>query len=66
MQETALSLAMLMVLALPIGAFFLWRRSGATKQILLMLVLAVILAANIAIWVIPTSGGSAPVQQQLR
>jgi len=32
----------------------------------LMLVLAVILAANVAIWVIPTKGGTAPVEQTLR
>ena len=66
MQETALSLAMLMVFALPLGAYALWRRGGSRKQVALMLVLAVILAANVAIWVIPTKGGTAPVEQTLR
>jgi len=66
MQETALSLAMLMVIALPLGAFVLWRKGGSRKQVVLMLVLAVILAANVAIWVIPTNNGAALVTQQPR
>ncbi|HXC40377.1 MAG TPA: hypothetical protein VN667_15670 [Burkholderiales bacterium] len=66
MQDTALSLAVLMAFALPIGAFVLWRKGGSRKQVALMLVLAVILAANVAIWVIPTKGGTAPVEQTLR
>jgi len=66
MQDIALSLAMLMVFALPAGAFVLWRRGGARKQVWLMLVLAVILAANVAIWVVPTGSGVAPVGQTLR
>ena len=66
MQDTALSLAMLMVIALPLGALVLWRKGGSRKQVALMLVLAVILAANVAIWVIPTKGGTAPVEQTLR
>ncbi|MBC2668703.1 hypothetical protein ACFOON_15460 [Novosphingobium piscinae] len=64
MQDIALSLAMLMVLALPVGALVLWRRGGPGKQVALMLVLAVVMAANVAIWVLPTSGGSAPVGQR--
>ena len=63
MQDIALSLAMLMVFALPAGALVLWRRGGARKQVVLMLVLAVVMAANVAIWVLPTSGGNAPVSR---
>jgi len=66
MQDTALSLTMLMVIALPLGAFVLWRKGGSRKQVALMLVLAVILAANVAIWVVPTKNGAAPVQETLR
>jgi len=66
MQETALSLAVLMVIALPLGAFALWRKGGSRKQIALMLVLAAILAANVAIWVVPMKGGAAPVSETLR
>ncbi|HET9630024.1 MAG TPA: hypothetical protein VFP14_11135 [Novosphingobium sp.] len=57
MQDTALSLAMLTVIALPLGALVLWRKGGSRKQVALMLVLAVILAANVAIWVMPTKNG---------
>ena len=63
MQETALSLAVLMVIALPLGAFALWRKGGSRKQIVLMLVLSVILAANVAIWVLPTTSGTSLSQQ---
>lgn len=66
MTDIALSLAMLMVFALPAGAFVLWRRGGSNKQAALMLVLAVILALNVAIWVIPDSQGMAPMGQSPR
>jgi len=66
MQDTALSLAMLMVIALPLGALVLWRKGGSRKQVALMLVLAVILAANVAIWVVPNGDGKAPVAEALR
>ena len=57
MASTALSLLVLTAVALIAGAAFLWRRGGARKQIVLMLVLAVVLAINVAIWALPTSGG---------
>ena len=64
MQDIALSLTMLMVFALPVGAYVLWRRGGARKQIVLMLVLAAVMAATVAIWVIPTSGGGTLVNRK--
>ena len=64
MQDIALSLAMLMILALPAGAYALHKRGGPKKQIVLMLVLAAILAANVAIWVIPTTSGESLVGQE--
>ncbi|MEJ5975412.1 hypothetical protein WG901_02100 [Novosphingobium sp. PS1R-30] len=57
MASTALSLLVLTIVALTAGAAFLWRRGGGRKQIVLMLVLAAVLAINVAIWVVPTSGG---------
>ncbi|MDE2620592.1 MAG: hypothetical protein KGL54_10570 [Sphingomonadales bacterium] len=63
MQDIALSLAMLMVIALPLGALVLWRRGGPRKQIVLMLVLAAVMAANVAIWVVPTGAGTAPISR---
>jgi len=66
MQDIALSLAMLMVFALPAGAWVLWKRGGSRKQVGLMLVLAVILAFNVAIWVIPTQSGQSLSEQTPR
>jgi len=66
MQDSALSLAVLMIFALPIGAAWLWRRGGSRKQATLMLILAAILAANVAIWLIPTRGGETLAQGSLR
>ncbi|MES2491985.1 MAG: hypothetical protein V4579_01740 [Pseudomonadota bacterium] len=66
MQDIALSLAVLMIFALPLGATVLWRRGGSRKRVWLILTLAAILAVNVAIWVVPTSGGVAPLEQTLR
>jgi hypothetical protein len=66
MQDTALSLATLMIIALPIGAWVLWKRTGQRKQAVLMLILAAILAANVAIWVMPLQDGAAPTQERLK
>ena len=63
---TVLSILMLAAIAMVVGAVIQWRRRGASKQVWLMLVLAVVLAANVAIWVVPSEGGTAPIQQQLK
>lgn len=63
MLATALSLMMLAVVALTIGAIYLLRRGGARQQALLMLALAAILAVNVGIWTLPNSKGSAPADQ---
>ena len=44
------------------GAFLLWRKGGPKKQIVLMVILAAVMAANVAIWAIPGPGelGTAP------
>lgn len=65
-MDTILSILVLATIALVWGAIALWRRGGSRKQIALMLVLAVILAANVAIWVIPTSQAPALVGQAPR
>lgn len=52
MLNTALSMAVLAVILLMIGSAALWRR-GVRKQALLMVLLAIILGANIAIWSLP-------------
>lgn len=66
MQDIALSLSVLMVFALPLGAWALLKRGGSRKQVALMLVLAVIIAANVAIWVMPTRGGQSLSDQAPR
>jgi len=52
-MEIALSLVVLTIIALVLGAVFLLRRGGYRKQALLMLVLAAIMAGNVAIWSMP-------------
>ena len=59
----ALSLLVLTVTALLLGAVWQWRRGGSRKQVVLMLVLAAVLAANVAIWTMPTGDGTALVDK---
>jgi hypothetical protein len=63
MTDFVLSLVMLTALALVAGAFVYWRRTGAIKQPLLMVLLALIALGNVALWTIPTKEGVAPVTQ---
>lgn len=60
-MATVLSLMVLAIIALIGGAVFLRRRGGARKQVVLMLVLAVVLAINVAIWTLPAGSGVTPV-----
>lgn len=60
MNDIALSLLMLVALALAGGAIWQWRRQGPSRNVILMLVLAAIMLANVAIWVIPGPNGAAP------
>jgi len=62
MIDAVLSLLVLAGLALVAGAVVLWRR-GVRRQAVLMVVLAIIAAINVAIWTVPDSQGRAPVQQ---
>ena len=63
MLNTALSLMMLTIIALVLGAIYLIRKGGMTKQALLMLFLAMVLGVNIGIWTLPDDSGKAPVDQ---
>jgi hypothetical protein len=63
MPDFVLSLVMLTALALVVGAFVYWRRTGMVKQPLLMVLLAVIAVINVLIWTIPTKDGRAPLEQ---
>ncbi len=63
MIATALSLLVLAIAALLGGAVYLLRRGGARKRAMLMLVLAAVMAVNLAIWAMPGPDGAAPVSQ---
>lgn len=62
MMDTVLSILVLASIAMLGGAFLLWRKGGPRKQIVLMVILAGVMAANVAIWSIPGPGefGKAP------
>jgi hypothetical protein len=62
MSDFVLSLVMLTAIALLAGAFVYWRRTGAVKQPVLMVLLAVIAIINVLIWTIPTKDGRAPLE----
>ncbi|ANU07490.1 hypothetical protein [Paraurantiacibacter namhicola] len=61
-MDLILSLVMLAAIVLVVGAVWLWRRDPADgrarKQALLMLVLAGVMAANLAVWLIPDKNGA--------
>ncbi|MFC0686056.1 hypothetical protein [Novosphingobium clariflavum] len=56
-MDIALSLLVLAIAALVLGATALFRRGGYRKQAVLMLVLAAVMAVNVAILVVPTGSG---------
>ncbi|GLK45302.1 MULTISPECIES: hypothetical protein [Novosphingobium] len=56
-MDIALSLLVLTVVALVLGAIALLRRGGYRKQAALMLVLAGVMIVNIAIWTLPGRDG---------
>lgn len=56
-MEAALSLTVFVAIALVAGAAYVWRNRGLKKQAVLMLVLAAVLAINVAIWTLPNRQG---------
>jgi drug/metabolite transporter superfamily protein YnfA len=64
MLDTALSLLVIAAVALLGGAYLQWRR-GNRKQAGLMLVLAAVMAANVAIWSVPNERGASLTTQEL-
>jgi len=62
-MNTILSILVLAAIAMIGGAFMLWRRGGANKQVWLMLLLAVVMIVNVLIWTVPDADGTAPVDR---
>lgn len=60
----AMSLAVLSAFALVLGAWAVWRRGGSRRQVVLMLVMAAVMAANVAIWTVPDRTGKSPMAAQ--
>lgn len=59
MLDLILSVMMLASGALGFGAYHLYRR-GETRRATLMAVLACVMLANVAIWIVPGADGTAP------
>ena len=53
MSDLVLSVTVLASFALMAGSFYLWRKQGASRQALLMAVLAFVMLANVLVWTIP-------------
>lgn len=62
MFDLILSIIVLAAIALLIGALVLWRK-GLNRQALLMVILAVVMAVNVSIWLVPTKDGRTPAEQ---
>lgn len=62
-MDLVLSTVMLAAISLIAGALFLWRRGGASKQVWLMLLLAIVMIVNVLIWTVPDASGTAPVNR---
>jgi hypothetical protein len=63
MLDLVLSVVVLAAFLLFAGAYFLWRRTGNTKNALLMVVLGLIALGNVAIWTVPDADGEAPLDK---
>ena len=62
-MDTVLSVVVLGAVLLLGGAFVLWRKGGSTRQVFLMILLALIMLANVAIWTVPDASGDAPLDR---
>lgn len=66
MLNAILSIAMLVAFLLVYGAIKLGLRDGFDKKPLLMIVAAVVIAANIVIWAVPDDKGRSLLQEAER
>lgn len=61
MLNAILSIAMLSAFLLLYGAWKRWRRDGTSQQMWLMFSAALVIFANVAIWVVPDEKGQSLV-----
>jgi uncharacterized membrane protein YhiD involved in acid resistance len=61
MINAILTIAMLLAFLLLYGASKRWRRDGASQQMWLMVAAALVIIANVAIWVVPDEKGQSLV-----
>ena len=59
--STTLSVVMLVVFALLVGAYALWRKTGDATKPMLMVILAGVAVMNVLLWTVPTASGTAPI-----
>jgi uncharacterized membrane protein YozB (DUF420 family) len=64
MINIILSAATFAAVLLLYGAFRIWRRDGIAKQSVLMLVAALVIIANLAIWTVPDKNGNSLIKQE--
>jgi len=65
-MDFVLSIMVLTSVALVLGAAYLWKRDGMRKQAVLMIVLALVMAGNVAILAWPDASGNAPLVSKPR
>ncbi|QGY82169.1 hypothetical protein EUU25_05895 [Sphingorhabdus lacus] len=66
MLNAILSLAMIAAFLLLFGAWRRWRRDGLSQQMWLMIAAALVIFANIAIWVVPDEKGNSLVTGEVK
>ena len=66
MLNAILSLAMIAAFLLLFGAWRRWRRDGLSQQMWLMIAAALVIFANIAIWVVPDENGNSLVTGEVK
>jgi uncharacterized membrane protein len=63
MLNAVLSIAMLSAMLLLFGAWKRWRGDGSSQQLWLMVAAALVIFANVAIWVVPDKQGKSLVTE---
>jgi len=55
MSDVLMTVVMLAIIALVLGAGMIWR-AGDRRRAVLMVIAAVVLAGNVAVWILPVTG----------